>query len=204
MDRTSFLCCLSFLYPLSSSSIQDSDLLSPLISGTAKCRHEVLLADMGLSIEPCENAIAYNDNNNDDNNKGINRTIVTKRSSSSSSRKRQSIGPAYFLPKNTMTARKILNSTNHNANEADDDTNNKGDGDGDGTNDDVDGGDKSVVNPVTDPTFCKIELTLHTAKLPEKGMTTPVKKSNKRNPSEIDDQVVAKNEAILIANIDGK
>ena len=36
-------------------------------------------------------------------------------------------------------------------------------------------------------------------------MTTPVKKANKRNPSEIDnDQVEAKDEAILIANIDGK
>eukprot|EP00536_Pseudo-nitzschia_multiseries_P011401 jgi/Psemu1/308169/fgenesh1_kg.385_\ len=54
-----------------------------------------------------------------------------------------------------------------------------------------------------DPSVCDIQLSLHTAKLPEKGMTTPVKKTNRRSLSEIDDRVVATDEAIVVANIDG-
>ena len=197
MDRKSFLCCQSFLYPLHISAVPgagagagagagvgddsaDLDLSLPLLNSdtcTTKCSsHEVLLADMGLSIEPCENAIAYNRNNNNNNNDNgkdivnVNRTSITK---SSSSGTRQSIGcgPAYFLSKKLMTtASTTINSAKHNANKAD---NNGGNGNDNGNGND-DGDKSSVIDPVTikviDPTFCKVELTLHTARLPEKGI----------------------------------
>jgi hypothetical protein len=196
MDRKSFLCCQSFLYPLSFSSVpDDSGRSAPNDSNqsTAKCCQEVLLDGMNLSIEPCENASSYKSTNI---NKGAN-----KRDFVTSKVKGQSIGPVYFLPLKAITTNasadvkmQCPNETKNRDNSSEDSS----------TYDNEDVGDKNIDHVLTDPTFCKVQLTLHTARLPLKGMTTPVKKSNRRSLSEIEDQVVGNDEAILIANIDGK
>ncbi|OEU09418.1 hypothetical protein FRACYDRAFT_248267 [Fragilariopsis cylindrus CCMP1102] len=144
---------------------------------------------MELSIEPCEN------NNNS--------TVVVDSGV-------KSLGPAYFskpprIIVSSTTTRNTAINNNGNRNvdiDVDDADNKKMDcGDCDGNNDDKKDNNKSTF----DPTMCKVELTLYTAKLPERGMTTPVKKANRRNPSEIDDQTkdTASDEAIVIAVIDG-
>ncbi len=92
-----------------------------------------------------------------------------------------SIGPAYFLSQKVTTKNAGV------------DTKMSG----------TDSGDGSAYVKRNDPTFCKVELILYTSTLPVKGMTTPVKKANTRDLSEIDDQVERNDEAILIANIDG-
>jgi hypothetical protein len=155
MDRKSFLCCQSFLYPLPSSGLVSD-----------KCnRYEVLLTNMELSIEPCENNY---------NNSTVVDSVV------------KSLGPAYFLkPRIKMVSSTTTTNTTNDNKKNDDRKDNK----------------KSSF----DPTMCKVELRLHTEKLPERGMTTPVKKANRRNPSEIDDQTkeTASDEVIVIAVIDG-
>ena len=144
---------------------------------------------MELSIEPCEN------NNNS--------TVVVDSGV-------KSLGPAYFskpprIIVSSTTTRNTAINNNGNRNvdiDVDDADNKKMDcGDCDGNSDDKKDNYKSTF----DPTMCKVELTLYTAKLPERGMTTPVKKANRRNPSEIDDQTkdTASDEAIVIAVIDG-
>jgi len=197
MDRTSFLCCQSFLYPLSSSSIPDDSgrsVPNDSNESTAKRCHDVLLDGMNLSIEPCQNASFYKDTNSS-NNKGAN-----KRDFVTSKVKGQSTGPAYFLPQKAMTMNASTNTKMQYPNET---KNRDNSSDDSSTYDDEDIGDKNVDPVRTDPTFCKVKLTLHTVRLPLKGMTTPVKKANRRNLSEIGDQLVGNDEAILIANIDG-
>jgi len=59
MDRKSFLSCQSFLYPLRTSLLPNdsSDLpIDDSKTGESTCFSEVLLSDMRLSIEPCENS----------------------------------------------------------------------------------------------------------------------------------------------------
>lgn len=176
--------------------------LSPLlgsINSIRKRSHEVLFTNVSLSIEPCENSMPGN-RNKYNNSKNVGGKMATKGGST---------GPAYFAPPKTTppTSTRIDGTTKDEPNEA-------------GVDDDYDGvhsdaGGEDVVDKrgdsdgafscsITDPSLCRVELTLHTDKLPEIGMTTPVKKSNRRNPSEIDDRVAAKDEAILIANIDGE
>jgi len=199
MDRNSFLRCQSFLYPLSLSSVRDNiGLSSPNDSNTntAKCCYEVLLDDMNLSIEPCENT-SFRKNIN--SNKDANQSNAVE-----SNVKGRGIGPAYFLPQKVMTTNPSTDGKIRHPNEANkrdissEDsstyTNNYGD------NKFV--GEQNVDHIVTDPTFCKVQLILQNAKLPLKGMTTPVKKANRRDVSEIEDQAVGNDEAILIAKID--
>jgi len=197
-----------------SSSVQDdaraSNLsLSPLpgsSSSIKKRSHEVLLTNVSLSIEPCENLMPGNRNrHNNSNSKDVGGNITRKEGSS---------GPAYFSPPKSSTPARTRTDgrTKDEPNEAGveddyDGVHNNSDTGGNSEHDHVvdkrgdSHGALSCSN--TDPSLCRVELTLHTAKLPEIGMTTPVKKSNRRNLSEIDDRVAAKDEAILIANIDG-
>jgi hypothetical protein len=163
--------------------------------GIAKYSREILLGGMNLSIEPCENASFYK-NTNSSNHEGAN-----KRDFVTSKVKGQSTGPAYFLPQKVMTTNTSSNTKIHHLNET---KNRDNSSDYSSIYDDEDVGDKNVDPVRTDPTFCKVQLTLHTARLPLKGMTTPIKKASRRNLAEIGDQVVGNDEAILIANIDGK
>lgn len=89
----------------------------------------------------------------------------------------RSIGPAYFLPQRSTTSNE------------------------DGGNDGV--GDNGAGPISADPSFCEVQFILHTFTLPLKGMTTPVKNANKRDLSEVEDQITRNDETILIANIDG-
>lgn len=180
MDRKSFLCCQSFLYPISFSSIP-GDLLTPNQSNskTARYSHDVLIDGMNLSIEPCEN---NSDDKNSNNNSGANKCDETK-----TSVKGQNFGPAYFLTKNTNKYGE--NDFQSEAEKRDISSKNYV--------------DKKVDPLDTDPTFCKVQFTLYTAKLPLKGYLTPIRRENRRDLFEIDDHVVANNEVILIANIDG-
>lgn len=187
MDRQSFLRCQSFLYPLFSSSVPTDSRQTLEYDSNAspkKSSCEVLLDNMNLSIEPCENS-------------GSRKKIDgnQKCDASKNTVNGQSIAPAYFLPhkatrKTANAGGKIL-------------------GPSETTNRDIiceDGegvGDRNVDPVLTDPTFCKVQLTLHSAKLPHRGMMTPIKK-NKRDLPEAGGNNARNNEAIMIANIDGK
>jgi len=153
-------------------------LLPPAIVSDPKlCSHEVLLTNTKLSIEPNENSTA---NVNRSNAKNV--SVET-------------LGPAYFLPPRIVSP---TTDTTKNNDNADDDGQKSKNGCGD------DGNGDSENERNFDPTMCKIELKLHAATLTDSNMTTPVKKSNRRNPSEIVDQAEkASDEAIVIAVIDG-
>ena len=198
MERSLFLSCQSYLYPISSSSLICGHGSSQNDSNS-NCRNEVLLDGMNLSIEPCENTNFLNEMNNSNN--GAERLDVTM-----DKLEEQLIQPAYFLSQkptasNASTDRNMqLRDEAKNRDNNNEDTsaylNEKDD------NDFVKKKDGGSI--LADPTFCKVQLVLHTSRLPVKGMTTPVKKANRRDLSEIHDQVMKNDEAILIANIDGK
>lgn len=154
-------------------------LLPPAVVSDPKiCSHEVLLTNTELSIEPSENSTA-----------SIDRTYAKSDSV-------ETLGPAYFMPPRIVSP--TIDTTKNNENAADDAKKSKG-----GCGDDGNGDSEKERN--FDPTMCKVELTVHAAKLTDRNMTTPVKKINRRNPSETDDQVEkASDEAIVIAVIDGK
>lgn len=152
--------------------------LYPLSSSSLSSEHEVLLDGTNLSIEPCENTRFCKDKNNNSEDDTIKKL------------EGQSVGPAYFLSQKSKTENA---SANKKMSGTDSD-----DGSGYGNM----GSDNKTAGG-NDPTFCKVELILYTSKLPVKGMTTPVKKANRRALTEIDDQAEKNDEAILIATIDG-
>ena len=168
MQRQAFLSCQPYLYPLSSSSLPGDHGSSSSNDTDGKYSREVLLDNLNLSIEPCENT-SYVQDTNDNGNKKANSPEDKK-----NKMEEHSAGPAFFAANNPTTANDSTNSGYSND------------------------GDKQV-----DPSVCKVQLILHTFGLPPKGMTTPIKKSNRRDLSELEDRVARNDETILIAKIDG-
>mmetsp|Transcript_24898 Transcript_24898/g.68641 ORF Transcript_24898/g.68641 Transcript_24898/m.68641 type:complete len:511 (+) Transcript_24898:141-1673(+) len=205
MDRNTFLRCQPYLYPLPSSSAPDAETLGPSVSslldssGTnrTKCSREILLAGVSLSIEPCDNSTSSG-NSNSNSNSNNDKTIDDRGNTATNG---ENAGAAYFAPTTPASTRTSATSRDDSG-KAQTDGSEPSHASGD-TVDRSDNSDRPVAAASFDPALCKIELSLHTAKLPEKGMTTPVKKTNRRSLSEIDDRVVATDEAIVIANIDG-
>ena len=188
MNRKSFLSCQSFLYPITSSFIQDDfdlSMQSDLKTSATKCCQEILLDRVDLSIEMCYNASFQIDNNSKSEHKCMSNedqcNIVNTEV------EEEIIGPAYFL-RQKPTATKTRNAINReNTGTLSNNSN-----------------DNKVDSARLDPTLSEIQLILRTANLPRKGMTTPVKKRNKRDLSEVEGQTDGKYESILIANIDSE
>ena len=185
MDRKLFLRCQPFLYPLCLSSIpDDSNITSPndSNSGPKKSDKVILLDGMSLSIEPCENTSYYESLGSNNSVKKVN--VTTKKSIGT--------GPAYFLTKNTMAKSPCEDKRFQRPSLAN------------GCEEKECTGNENADHVLADPTVCNIEIVLHTNKVPPKGTITPVKQRGRRDLSEIEGQVGGKDEAILIANIDGK
>ena len=189
MDRKSFLHCQPFLFPLCLSSVpDDSSTTSPNDpnSGPKKSDRVILLDGMSLSIEPCENTSYYESLGSNNSVEKVN--VTTKKENKHSI----GTGPAYFLTKNTMAKSPCEDKRFQRPGLTSDCEEKECTG-----NDNAD-------HALADPSVCNIEIILHTNKVPPKGMSTPVKKRDRRDLSEIEGQVGGKDEAILIANIDGK
>jgi len=118
--------------------------------------------------------------------------------------KRESTGPAFFLPQKEITTNRKIDRIKRSSNDAESDkTRNECSGaymNKAYENDNVRG--KNDDSGSTDPTSCEVELTLYTAKVVPAGLTTPVKQATMMELSNLDNHAGAKEEVILVAKID--